>query len=88
MTVATGKWVEVKDERALAGALALCKGQYQQNLVLGFEALSGSTLRGKAKEYGGKYEASRRHLLKRLQSAGIPVSEREGTHGKRILVIG
>lgn len=87
--ITTGEWVEVYDERAFQKALELCKGVYQQNLVRGYEALSGSTLRGKAaSQYGGKYAVSRNNLLTRLRKAGLPIGERRGKHNRRILVIG
>lgn len=69
-------------------ALALCKGKYQENLLRGTEALSGATLRGKAKNYWKHYKASRENLLARMTSAGIPWKEERGPNNKRILVIG
>jgi len=75
-------------EDAYRKALALCKGTYQENLIRGFESLSGATLRGRAKQYGAQYKRSRDNLLKRMTQAGIPWREERGPHGKRILVIG
>lgn len=69
-------------------ALALCKGQYQENLIRGIEALSGATLQGRAKQYWARYRQSRENLLSRMTDAGIPWKEDRGPHGKRILVIG
>lgn len=69
-------------------ALSLCKGTYQENLILGIEALSGATLRGKAKRYWSQYRRSRENLLARMTRAGIPWHEERGKNGKRILVIG
>ena len=75
-------------EEAFEQALALCRGRYQENLIRGLEALSGATLRGRAKAYGAHYKRSRENLLARMTAAGIPWREERGPHGKRILVIG
>ena len=79
---------ETKNNDALEQALALCKGCYQRNFILGFEAMSGSTLKGKARKYSCKYAISRFNLLTRMTNAGISWSEKRGERGKRILVIG
>jgi len=79
---------EIVDERAYKAALALCRGSYQQNLLRRSEALSGSTLKGKAKRYGARYKASAASLIARCRAHGIRIGERRGEHGKRILVIG
>lgn len=81
-------WTIVKDAPTLRAALSHARGSYQRNLVLGRESLSGSTLRGQAKQYSGRYARSRDNLLVRLQSAGIPISETVGDHNRRILIIG
>jgi hypothetical protein len=78
----------ILDPAALDSALALCRGDYQANLIRGTESLSGSTLKGAAKRWGGRYLASRRAILLRMTEAGIVWCERKGDHGKRILVIG
>jgi len=75
-------------EESFKRALALCRGAYQENLLIGIEALSGSTLRGKARQYGAHYKRSRENLLARMTQAGIPWHEERGPNGKRILVIG
>lgn len=77
----------IRSEAALSAALKIAKGSYQEALITGHEALSGATLKGKAKKYGAKYAASARALLTRLQSAGL-AHEEIGAHNKRILVIG
>ena len=82
-----GHWVEIKDKATRDKALALCRGQYQRNLIMGWENLSGSTLAGKAKEYSGRYAESRANLLGRLIANGIGVKERIGKHNRRILVL-
>jgi hypothetical protein len=79
---------EVLDDDAYEKALTLARGCYQQNLLRGVESLSGATLKGRAKDYGARYQASRAHLLTRLHAAGIHTSERIAEHGRRVLVIG
>lgn len=68
-------------------ALALCRGSYQRAIVQGYQRISGSDLRGKARRYSGHYAQSRANLLKRLALNGIQVSETRGKHGLRILVL-
>lgn len=81
-------WTIVNDVDALNAALKLARGCYQRALLQGVENLSGSTLRGRAKEYAGRYKQSAETLLFRMTSAGIPWTEIRGDHNKRILVIG
>jgi hypothetical protein len=81
-------WTEVHDDDALYRALEQARGSYQRALLLGRESLSGSTLRGRASEYGARYASSRRALLDRMTAAGIPWTERIAEHGARVLVIG
>lgn len=81
-------WVRIADEDAHGRALELARGAYQEALLSGGQALSGSTLRGKARYYGAQYAVSRRRLLARLTANGVPWSEERGPHGRRVLVIG
>lgn len=83
-----GDWSRVEDAEAFEAACKLARGCYQRAILEGNEALSGSTLAGKAKGYGDRYKRSSAALLARLTAAGIPWSEERGEHGKRILVIG
>jgi hypothetical protein len=62
-------------------ALELCKGSYQRNLVLGRETLGGSTLRGKAKSYMGRYDQSARNLISRLRKNEIEFEIKYGPRG-------
>lgn len=78
----------INDINVLEQALRLCRGSYQRDILLGRESLSGSTLKGKAKSYGGRYKASAASILRKCQLAGLPVSEEAGKHGKRLVVIG
>jgi hypothetical protein len=84
----TTNWTIVNDETAKQAALKLARGDYQANLISGRENLSGSTLRGKARRYAGRYAASRRNLLDRLRAAGIAVAEQRGPRGARLLALG
>lgn len=78
----------VTDADAHECAIALARGSYQRDLLDGHESLSGSTLRGTARSYSGRYAVSRAALLARIDAAGIPCTEVRGRHGKRVLVIG
>jgi hypothetical protein len=76
------------DDESVSRALSLCKGDYQRDLILGIESLSGATLQGKAKQFSGKYKKSRDAILNRMTNAGIPWREITGPRNRRILVIG
>ena len=82
------KFVKVYDASVQEAALRLCKGSYQRNIVLGRESLSGSTLKGKAKNWSMKYAHSRNALLLRFKEAGLSVHEEQQDHGRRVLVFG
>jgi len=84
----TGPYVMVLNEGVLREALEYARGSYQVDILLGWEALSGATLRGRAKEYTGNYRRSAESLIRRLQEKGLPIREIRGKYGKRILVIG
>lgn len=68
-------------------ALKLAKGSYQKGLLLGYEAWSGSTLKGKAKEWAGSYGRSRDSLLSRLRRAGLELAF-ETVNRRKVLVVG
>ena len=66
-------------------ALSHCRGSYQRGLVLGVEALSGSTLRGEAAKWALRYRDSASALLARLQSdPRLGVFEASFLHDHRI----
>lgn len=69
-------------------AYSLARGYYQRDLLEGRHNLAGSSLRGTAKRYSGRYAVSRDNLLARLDAKGISWSEYRGKHGRRILVLG
>lgn len=62
-------------------AMALARGSYQRNLVTGYETLGGSTLHGKARQYGGHYRKSADNLIERLRRHGVKFSIRLGPRG-------
>ena len=64
----------------------IARGCYQECIASGTEAISGSTLTGKAASYGGRYADSAYNFLTRCKAAGIEVGEVRGPRGKRILV--
>ncbi len=89
-----GQWTNylgsrIEQKFALSVAWELAKGSYQKNIVRGVDSLSGSTLTGKARQYGGTYAASRSSLLQRLAAdERLTVGEERGERGARILAIG
>ena len=78
----------INDSAVLDQALRLCRGSYQRDILQGHESLSGSTLKGKAKSYGGRYKASAASIIRKCQQAGLNVREESGPHSKRLVVIG
>jgi hypothetical protein len=62
-----GDWSDVEDDVILRRALRCARGDYQRALIYGDEATSGSTLKGKAREYSGRYKASVVGLMSRLE---------------------
>lgn len=83
-----GKYVDIKDGNELQRALKLAKGCYQANILLGYEAISGATLRGRSRSWSGRYKESSSNLVNRLRAAGIKIHEERRDHGRRVLVIG
>jgi len=82
-------WTLYTDPKLQEAALALARGSYQRDLLLGSEAWSGSTLKGKAKQWGASYNSSRNELLKRLTAAGIPHAfDSNNPSRRKILIIG
>ena len=61
---------EVND-LSYASILSVARGTYQRDLLAGSARWSGSDLKGKARQWSGRYHASRRNLLTRLDS-GTP----------------
>ena len=67
--------------------LKQARGTYQRDLLEGRARWSGSDLRGKARQYGGRYATSRANLATRLEAAGHTVEVRIHTHGLRVLYV-
>jgi len=78
-----GKFALVNNPETQRAALKLAKGCYQRDILLGNEAISGSTLRGKAKNYGSRYRRSAEAVIARCQSAGLDVDICIMDHGRR-----
>lgn len=78
---------EDQDDPNFNKAMEVARGKYQQNLLLGLESLSGSTLRGKAKQFQHRYQTLRDELFERMQGAGVVFSEQR-INRRRVLVIG
>lgn len=68
-------------------ALSCCESSYQEDLIYGRQAWSGSTLKGKAKKYSGRYATTRRGLENRLRTAGAVFSF-QTLGSRRVLCIG
>lgn len=86
------KWAQIDVPDAAWAELQRCaRGSYQEDLLRGHEAWSGSTLTGKARKWGGRYRASGDALLARLRDVGrrrgLDVKFMTGKHGRRILSI-
>ena len=81
-------WSLVLNRYSYSSALELTKGCYQEDLINGRHALSGSTLKGEAKNWSARYAASRKALLNRLSRANVAHCEGIGPHNRRVLVIG
>lgn len=81
-------WSDIRNPEIYDAAVKLARGSYQRNILAGSESLSGSTLRGAARNYSGRYRASAANLLERCRNAGLPIREEIRAHGRRVLVIG
>jgi hypothetical protein len=66
--------------------LACARRSYQRDLILGRQAHSGSTLKGAAARYIGRYRKSRDNLISRIEDAGFDV-EIVTRNRRHILVI-
>ena len=54
-------------EKIAETLINLTRGSYQVGLIEGWEAWSGARLRGRAKSWGGRYQASSTSLLRRAR---------------------
>ena len=55
------------------------RGRYQRDVLLGQALLSGADLKGRAREYSGRYKASRESVLARALEAGFEYRIEGGT---------
>ena len=88
------RWADWSDPEAARRALLLALGTgsgYWLDLILGVEAITGSTLkinpRANRRRWG-TYERSRKAMLQALTDEGIEWHIRKGGRGRRILVLG
>lgn len=74
----------IKQERQysqnMMNAYRLARGQWQKQVVLG-ETTFGSELKGKAKQFGGRYGKSAENLVRRLRDNGVQFRIQFGPRG-------
>jgi hypothetical protein len=83
-------WTEYRgfdSEEEIASLKKYAKGSYQKSVLQGTEPYSGSTLRGSAKNWSGKYRTSYTGLLVRIRKAGYWAKVSQRAHNKGVLVI-
>jgi hypothetical protein len=79
-------WTEAT-RAARKRAYRYCRGCYQRNVVAGIDNVSGSTLKGRARDYGDLYARSRSNLFARLRKAGFEVRVETRDHNALVLVL-
>jgi hypothetical protein len=67
------RWVAYDHPATKQRAMQYARGLYQRNLLRGVENVSGSSLKGKAKQWTSAYARSRENLLERLRDADFNV---------------
>lgn len=77
----------INDPEIKERCLALCRGDFQRNLILGNQRYSLADLKGKAKRYSGKYALSRNALINRIKANGFTVDKCKSKNGLIMLVI-
>ncbi|GBU19028.1 MULTISPECIES: hypothetical protein [unclassified Methylobacterium] len=74
--------------KARLAAFSCARGDYQRDLLDGYNSWSGSDLKGTAARYGGKYSSSRSELIGRLKAhPELSAEETTGPRGRRVVVI-
>jgi len=86
--ITMGRFAIINSREVLDSALRLARGCYQRDILTGYEAISGSTLTGRARNYSSRYKQSSTNLLRRCRAAGLPIREETQDHGRRVIVIG
>jgi hypothetical protein len=81
------KFAQFDSDRTFAAAMQYAYGDYQENLLRGVEAYSGSTLKGTAKKWGAKYRRSALALIARLRNAGFEVDIVIGPNRRHVLSV-
>lgn len=66
----------------------LARGRYQTDLLRSNACWSGADLRGKAREYAGRYAVSRENLLYRLTQNGLPNQTVYLKHNRKTVLVG
>ncbi len=82
-----GKFAQFDSDRTFAAAMQHARGDYQENLLRGIEAYSGSTLKGTAKKWSTKYRHSALALIDRLRHAGFEVEIVVGPNRRHVLSV-
>ena len=73
--------------RTLRAIRPLARGSYQVGLLMDRQCWSGADLRGAAKSWSSRYQASRENLIARLRRAGYVVTKVRGAHGRVAMVV-
>ena len=68
-------------ERAELLALIPARFTYQRRFASGWQRISGSDLKGKARKFGGKYMRSQRTVFDALAFLGVPLVQIRGFRG-------
>ena len=59
------------DDANFDAALRAARGEYQKDIIRGFESWSGSTLKGKRRKYASRYAQGRKAMEARMRAGGV-----------------
>jgi len=82
-----GKFSQFDNYKTYWDATAYTRGSYQLAILDGTEAISGSTLRGRARKWSSKYKDSAWTLLRRLRNAGFTVEIVKGKFNRHVVSV-
>lgn len=82
-----GKFSQFDNHKTYWDATQHARGSYQLAILDGVEAISGSTLRGRARKWSSKYKASAWSLLGRLRNAGFTVEVVKGKFNRHVVSV-
>jgi hypothetical protein len=82
-----GKFSQFDNLMTYNDACLYARGSYQQGLLDGVEAISGSTLRGQARKWKSKYKESSDALIRRLKRNGFKVEIVIGKFRRHVLSV-